>query len=222
MRNKHSCSEADCERQAFGRGLCSRHYQLARYHGTLLTFQEKVCGQCGSPFTDRKWNSIYCSVRCRYRASARSARPNIGTCRQCGQSLVDRRTDAVYCSEKCSAANRNSELRATLRANRKPCVHCGEPIPLKRHRFCSDKCSLAHRRPEKYGLTRDELSALLAQHDVCAICGTDQWGRKGPQVDHDHATGKVRGVLCNNCNQGLGRFADDPTRLRAAAEYLTH
>ena len=79
---------------------------------------------------------------------------------------------------------------------------------------------MAHLRPEKYGLTRDELAALLAQHGVCAICQTDKWGKKGPQIDHDHVTGAVRGVLCSNCNNGLGRFKDDPARLRAAAAYL--
>lgn len=71
-----------------------------------------------------------------------------------------------------------------------------------------------------YGLTKQELDLLLAQHEMCAICKTDAWGKKGPQVDHDHATGRVRGILCSNCNNGLGRFADDPVRLRAAADYL--
>ncbi len=46
------------------------------------------------------------------------------------------------------------------------------------------------------------------------------WGAKGPQVDHCHVTGKVCGILYINCNNGLGRFRDDPALLRAAADYL--
>jgi hypothetical protein len=71
-----------------------------------------------------------------------------------------------------------------------------------------------------YGLSSAELAALLEQHSVCAICKTASWGKKGPVVDHDHATGAVRGILCSHCNMGLGRFRDDPAILRAALEYL--
>jgi hypothetical protein len=74
-----------------------------------------------------------------------------------------------------------------------------------------------------YGLSRERFEALLAeQGGGCAICHTADWPGKDnrPHVDHDHATGNVRGILCGGCNNGLGNFADDPARLRAAADYL--
>lgn len=74
-----------------------------------------------------------------------------------------------------------------------------------------------------YGVTPEQFEQMLAtQGGVCAICGTDQWDSKGrgPNVDHDHTTGKVRGILCNSCNNGLGRFRDDTALLLAAVKYL--
>ena len=74
-----------------------------------------------------------------------------------------------------------------------------------------------------YGLSEERYAELLtAQDGRCAICQTDEWGGKHgvPHVDHDHATDEVRGLLCDACNNGLGRFADAPERLRAAAAYL--
>jgi len=51
----------------------------------------------------------------------------------------------------------------------------------------------------------------------CDICGFEY---KRPTVDHDHETGIVRGILCWQCNQGLGFFMDNPDILRQAAGYL--
>lgn len=78
-------------------------------------------------------------------------------------------------------------------------------------------------RLTKYGLTPPEINALMAkQSNACAICETT--GLEGPKrfpfVDHCHSTGKVRGLLCENCNLGLGQFMDRPDWLRKAAEYL--
>ena len=62
---------------------------------------------------------------------------------------------------------------------------------------------------------------LSAQDSKCKICLTQlDYGRNGLQVDHDHVTGKVRGLLCASCNLALGGFKDDPKLLKAATEYL--
>ncbi|MGY1835919.1 endonuclease VII domain-containing protein [Blastococcus sp. SYSU DS0510] len=59
---------------------------------------------------------------------------------------------------------------------------------------------------------------LEEQNGVCAIC------RAAPaqHVDHDHATGAVRALLCFNCNGGLGQFRDDPWLMRMASFYVEH
>lgn len=72
-----------------------------------------------------------------------------------------------------------------------------------------------------YGLQSGQYEAMLAAQDGgCAACGTDEPGALSFCVDHDHATGEVRGLLCNDCNVGLGFFRDSPDRLMAAAAYL--
>ena len=71
----------------------------------------------------------------------------------------------------------------------------------------------------RYGITADEADLMLeAQGGVCAIC------RAVPaaHVDHDHSTGRVRALLCFNCNGGLGQFRDDPAVLQAAVFYVEH
>lgn len=79
----------------------------------------------------------------------------------------------------------------------------------------------------RYNLTGEQYAEMLAaQGFVCGVCGgvethTYKSGKvKDLAVDHDHDTKEVRGLLCMNCNQGIGRLGDDPARLRAAAAYL--
>ena len=78
-----------------------------------------------------------------------------------------------------------------------------------------------------FGLTGDEYAArLAAQGGVCAICARpetrkDKAGHIKPlAVDHCHESGAVRGLLCDACNQGIGHFGDDVTRMRQAMAYL--
>lgn len=73
----------------------------------------------------------------------------------------------------------------------------------------------------RYGITVDEYDAMLrAQGFACAICQSSCGTGRRLSVDHDHATGRVRGLACHRCNVGLGYFRDRPALLEAAAAYL--
>lgn len=75
---------------------------------------------------------------------------------------------------------------------------------------------------KKYGLDEDAFWAIVDdQHFRCPICRTE-FLAEGPRmvVDHNHATGEVRAVLCNSCNTGLGQLKDSPDVLRRAVIYL--
>lgn len=75
-------------------------------------------------------------------------------------------------------------------------------------------------RLDKYGLTvEDEARMILAQAGRCAIC-KDEF-IETPHIDHCHETLRVRGLLCDPCNVGLGFFRDDPMRLQGAVVYLS-
>lgn len=76
---------------------------------------------------------------------------------------------------------------------------------------------------KQYGISLLEYNLLLKrQNGVCAIClrpeRSDRY--KHFSVDHDHVTGKVRGLLCSGCNRAIGIMGDDAVRLRRASEYL--
>jgi hypothetical protein len=72
----------------------------------------------------------------------------------------------------------------------------------------------------KFGITLDDYNAMLQrQGGVCAICHRPPTGQR-LAVDHSHSTGNNRGLLCFDCNVALGKFEDNPDRLRAAAMYL--
>jgi Autographiviridae endonuclease VII len=79
-----------------------------------------------------------------------------------------------------------------------------------------------------FGLTLEDYDSLLkAQGGKCAICGAEEsWAKSSGDgsrllcVDHDHSTGRIRGLLCAPCNNLLGMAREDATRLRRAAVYL--
>ena len=98
--------------------------------------------------------------------------------------------------------------------------HSAPSQPRGRSTYCkacrSKREKAAHLR-RKYGLSPGELEALLAaQGGLCAICRS----RPAEHVDHDHVSGKVRGVLCFPCNVALGHLRDDVSLFKSAIDYL--
>jgi hypothetical protein len=80
------------------------------------------------------------------------------------------------------------------------------------HRYHLKKC---------YGLTEFQYDAMvIEQAGGCATCGEPYSIEKKLHVDHDHATGKVRGLLCTGCNKALGCVKDNPDVLIKLAGYI--
>ena len=95
------------------------------------------------------------------------------------------------------------------------------------YRIRYSKVDQFHIKYRMYGIDKETLlDTLSAQDNKCFICYTDISFYKHDNsasaacIDHDHNTGIVRGILCNNCNRGLGLFRDKPENLRKAANYI--
>ena len=73
----------------------------------------------------------------------------------------------------------------------------------------------------KFGITLSQFNEMSKQqNDCCLICNKPETNGNRLSVDHCHKTGKIRGLLCDSCNVGLGRFKDDKTILEQAVKYL--
>jgi|GraSoi_2013_60cm_1033757.scaffolds.fasta_scaffold11992_2 hypothetical protein len=120
-------------------------------------------------------------------------------------------------TKRCSACHNFKSLDEFYNDRTRPdgkgheCKACNKVRDAQRHHSKAMK---------SVDISREDYhSAYTQQGGRCAICGNPPKGKR-LTVDHDHATGKFRGLLCARCNFGLGWFQDDPDRLRSAAEYL--
>lgn len=178
---------------------CYRRWHLDRYKPKITPPAVMVCEWCGSKYESKqRRSSKYCGPNCKQRATWWRTHPKEPkACAECGTDITDRRRSAIYCSNAC--AQRARAVRTGPEARRK------------------------WRMTNKYGITPDDYDRMLSeQNQACAICkATDPGTVHGFwHVDHCHDRGHVRGLLCNTCNLALGLMADDPARLRAAADYI--
>jgi hypothetical protein len=91
----------------------------------------------------------------------------------------------------------------------------------KRERHAANRPTRHERVLHAYGLTVEDYARMLNAQDLkCAVCRDVLVFPKFSHVDHCHATGVVRGILCHHCNVALGHARDSANRLRALASYL--
>ena len=111
------------------------------------------------------------------------------------------------------------------------CQYCGIEFLSKlktNSKWCSNKCKAQvhltpaktrkYRLKNKYGLTETIFNIMLNQQD--SKCGICREVMEQPHIDHDHKTGRVRGLLCTHCNTMLGMARDSTFTLRNAISYL--
>ncbi|MEU0413022.1 endonuclease VII domain-containing protein [Streptomyces griseorubiginosus] len=143
-------------------------------------------------------------------------------CRDCAAESDRKRQQAM---------GRSLPERGGVPEGYKHCQGCGETKPhsdwhrngsasdgrASRCRACRAVAARASHLKRHYGLTEAQRDEMVAsQMGLCVIC------LKAPavHVDHCHKTGRVRGVLCFNCNSAIGKLGDDPDAVRRAAAYL--
>lgn len=112
----------------------------------------------------------------------------------------------------------------------KKCPWCEKEFNPSRpnQKYCKKSCGTrasaerTGRLWRRYGILisrEDYAKRIDLQDGKCLICDKPQL-EKALAVDHNHSTGKIRGLLCSNCNSGLGLFLNNPSLLRKAADYL--
>lgn len=119
-----------------------------------------------------------------------------------------------FCSTVCT---RRFALRVPGRDM--SCVCCSAALPelaMFTTLYCSNECTRTAERAKKYGVTPAEMYAFT-RATACQSCGRAD---ADLVVDHCHSTGRLRGMLCGQCNVGIGMFADDAEKLKKAIAYL--
>ena len=208
---------------------------------------QAVCAGCGVQFSPARARQRYHSRECAEGHRDEWAKPRGGTrtaagldtrvclnpdCPRGGEPFQPLRASQLTCSRQCRDAlpenrakqrDRDSHPERRERQNelRRPSSPMSSPSRIETQRRANRKQQLS-----RYGITPDDYERMWAeQGGKCMLCS--QRAKPGGiraasrlHVDHDHATGYRRDLLCNDCNVGLGKFRDDPVLLRAAADYI--
>lgn len=228
--NPLSCAVDGCEHPARSRGLCSRHYRSEIY-------AER--GECSVEGCTNTWHSSGLCVKHYTRLRSFGSTDDLPPKPLRGGCSVDGCENPVKARDWCGMHLRrwyvygSTDLPTQPRDRR--CRFCKRTLPADQFTVaapaCID-CLPLHRQelkritlPRTREVRQREKELRAEQGDRCAICGVAEEDAPRARLftDHDHTTrtaDSIRGLLCGNCNNGLGLFKDDPVRLTAAIRYL--
>ena len=195
---KGTCSIGACEGEHLARGWCGAHYERWRRYGDPL-------GEISEPA-----DFSHVPVGRPHRLSDRNEETQTALCAVCGPVQIRWCPKGAAGYWRCLIGFQASRWRDNVR--QKELRAAGRPPR------AGAAARVLRRRLRRYGLTVDAYDDLVKRYGGrCGIC------RKSAElhIDHDHKTGKIRGLLCGSCNRGIGLFGDSPIQLRAAILYLS-
>ena len=198
--------------------LCGKPLRADRTHCSECRAKPTACLKCGNPFrpkTRGKFpdNCQMCTLEIKREngrefSAKRSVekRKAILNCKKCGEPLpFGKTTKFQYCRD-CYPVMKQEYDRERRIKNVEKDPHFDKRRDLKKH----------------YGISLEDYDRLfLGQGKKCAICKSARANGKGWHVDHDHETGRIRGILCHFCNLGIGHFKDDVASIDRAISYLS-
>lgn len=190
----------------------------------------RLCVHCQQAFAPRKPRQRYCSHRCflDWQTAYHQTNRFRTECKQCGKPIEAspvHRDRKRFCSMSCAAQWRSqntdiSRIGWEASLAERACIHCKQVYKptSARQKWCS-VCAPskgARSRIRRYGLSQSQIDAMYFQQGGgCLLCGAPE-----PEcIDHDHNTGKVRGLLCRTCNMALA-YIENKDWMRKARKYL--
>lgn len=210
-KSRKDCAVGGCTEPFRANGYCARHNNRFTKHGDPLWEHPNE--------TKRK---------ARKERLEKLALEGLKECFDCGQALpFDSFTSDVR-SEEAKKWDHGATGLST---------YCRDCQRVMRNKYKEERpwwhnyVTWKSRIKANYGITDEDYCRMwVEQEGKCKICGTSDYGKSSGKfgrecgvfcVDHCHETGNVRGLLCQDCNRGLGCFSDDVTALQRAIDYLS-
>lgn len=186
-----------------------------------------LCLACGkNPSIDNQTLCVSCKEKNALRGRISIAnRKKSGKCVHCGSVALKNKNSCEICLKKRKISKKDRILNGL-------CVDCGSPIDYSRAETLCLRCAANHSYRssfyfcKKSGIfppNKKEYIEIFTDlpNRSCEICGMGYTkGNVSLHIDHDHSTGKIRGVLCEKCNKGIGLFNDSADLLKSAIKYL--